>query len=71
MTLYGMNPVHETITRVQHEQDMRRANEFQMVHEARKRAGSPGFILRIFGRLSIGNDVKAERVSEHQSSVSH
>ena len=50
-----LNPMYETVTRSQHEEDMRRAQEYTLVRDARRRNGTMNLFQRITGRLAWNN----------------
>jgi len=52
------------VTRVQHEEDMRRAAESRLVREARSRDVSLGLIWKFFGRLALTDEPSREVVVE-------
>jgi hypothetical protein len=51
----GVNPMYDTVTRVQHQEDIRRAAKFRLIKDARRRTGSIGFVSKILGRFT-GSD---------------
>lgn len=63
--MYGVNPMYDTVTRVQHREDIRRAAEFRAVREARTRTGAAGFLWKLYGRLAINNETGNERSVEY------
>jgi len=52
------------VTRVQHEEDMRRAAESRLVREARTRDASLGLIWKFFSRLALTDEPSREVVVE-------
>ena len=59
-----VNPMYDVVTRRLHEEDMRRAEEFRMVQEARERTVTSGVLARFFDRLIRHDKVVVERVPE-------
>ncbi len=51
--MIGLDPMYQVVTRAQHEEDVRRAETFRMVREARVSNPSLGLIWRVFSRLAV------------------
>ena len=51
--MYGLDSNYLVVTRVQHEQDVRRAAEFRMVREHNASKRSVGFIWKLFSLLAV------------------
>lgn len=60
----GLNPMYDTVTRAQHQEDIRRAANFRAAREARQRSGAMGFMWKLYGRLSISNETGNESAVE-------
>lgn len=60
----GLNPMYDTVTRHQHEQDMRRASEFRLIRDARRRNGSIGLFAKIASRFTGSNEATVECAHE-------
>jgi hypothetical protein len=63
----GLNPMYDIVTNHQHEQDMRRAAEFRLIRDGRRRSGSMSLFAKFIGRMSGSDEAIVERVPEQNA----
>ena len=62
--MYGLDSNYLVVTRVQHEQDVRRAAEFRMVREHNAGKRSVGLIWKLFSLLAVSESEVRETPAE-------